>query len=76
MAKNIDVYIYIGKSRSSAYQNGTVDNKPAEVGKTYKLKSDQEQGFIVIAVPRELQRDTEFSFNYWVQAEKIALPEE
>ena len=66
-AKNISVYVYIGRSRNSAYDNGTDENEKAKEGKIFSIGI--EKGFMVVAVPEMYKYETELHFNYWVEAE-------
>ena len=62
----MNVYIYGGKSRFEATESVIYENEQATVGETYSINVDK--GFLVVAYPN-MYKDTEFGFNYWLEAE-------
>lgn len=70
----MNVYIYGGKSRTTATESVIAGNAQASAGATYSI--DVEKGFLVVAYPNE-GVEGEFGFNYWIDAElKPAEPED
>lgn len=58
----MNVYIYGGKSRLTAFENVTANNSQAVMGTPYNISAYR--GFVVVAYPNK-DKDTEFAFNYW-----------
>lgn len=71
--KEMNVYVYAGKSRMAATDSVILGNEQAAVGQTYTI--DASQGFLIVAYPNEDQ-ETEFGFNYWLEAEIKPAPGE
>ena len=68
----MNVYVYGGKTRFSAYENITENNTMAELGKLYNISAYR--GLLVVAYPNA-NKDTEFAFNFWAAYDKIPEPE-
>lgn len=49
-------------------------NGQAAVGQTYTVGVDK--GLLIVAYPNENQQDTEFGFNYWLEASLKPAPGE
>lgn len=64
--QEMNVYLYGGKSRTEATESIITGNSQVTVGDTYSISADK--GFLVVAYPN-LGKDTEFGFNYWLEAE-------
>ena len=69
----MNVYIYGGKTRSSAYVNLTMNNTQAELGTVYNVSAIR--GIVLVAYPNQ-DKETEFAFNFWADAEKVVDPDE
>lgn len=69
----MNVYVYGGKTRKSAYENITVNNTAAELGKVYNISAYR--GLLVVAYPNE-GKDTEFAYNFWAAYDETPQPEE
>lgn len=61
----MNVYLYGGRSRKSAYENITNGNIQATLGLVYNISAYR--GFLIVAYPNK-NVDTEFAFDYWVEA--------
>jgi len=62
----MNVYLYGGKSRFEATESIIDGNNQANVGQTYSIGVDK--GILIVAYPNE-NVDTEFGFEYWLEAE-------
>lgn len=69
----MNVYIYAGKSKMEATESVVLGNEQASVGQTYSVSADK--GFLIVAYPNE-NKQTEFGFNYWLEAEVKPAPVE
>lgn len=65
--KDMNVYIYGGKSRMTATESIIAGNAQASAGATYSIGVDK--GFLVVAYPTEGGAIGEFGFNYWIEAD-------
>lgn len=72
-AKEINLYMYKGDSRRRMKQSVIEENKQAEVDKVYQFSIEEK--ILLIAFPN-LNKDTEFSFNYWISAYKEPVKDE
>lgn len=70
---NMNVYLYGGKSRSSAFENMTVNNTQITLGQVYNISAYR--GLVLVAYPNE-DKETEFAFNFWAKAVKKKEEEE
>merc|ERR1711981_427789 len=59
----MNVYIYVGKTREGATKSLVEGNDQPELNKDYMV--DIDSGILVIAFPNK-DKDTELAFNYWV----------
>ena len=66
----MNVYIYGGKSRQSATEVIVGDNLQPSIDSTYKIPASK--GLLIVAYPNQDKIDTELSFNYWVEADKLS----
>ena len=64
----MNVYIYGGKSRDSAYENITSNNSKVELNQAFNISAYR--GFLIVAYPNK-DVETEFAFNYWVSAKRL-----
>lgn len=64
----MNVYIYGGRSKASAFESVTVNNSQVELGNVYNISAYR--GFVVVAYPNE-NKDTEFAFNYWADVTRV-----
>jgi hypothetical protein len=63
-AKDMNVYLYGGQDRFSAFLPVVENNSPVQPGQTYKI--DSETGFLLVAYPNT-DVDTEFEFTYTLE---------
>ena len=66
----MNVYIYGGKSRQSATEMIVGGNLQPSIDSTYKIPASK--GLLIVAYPNQDKIDTELSFNYWVEADKLS----
>ena len=66
----MNVYIYGGKSRQSATEVIVGGNLQPSIDSTYKIPASK--GLLIVAYPNQDKIDTELSFNYWVEADKLS----
>ena len=69
----MNVYIYGGPSRFEATKSIIPGNEQAEAGVTYEI--GVENGLLIVAYPNE-DMETEFGFNYWLEADLKPEPED
>jgi len=70
---DMNVFVYGGPSKFEAKQSIIPGNEQATVGATYSIGSDS--GLLIVAYP-DLDVNSEFGFNYWLEAELKPTPEE
>jgi len=64
----MNVFIYGGKSRESAYENITSNNSKVELNQAFNISAYR--GFLIVAYPNK-DVETEFAFSYWVSAKRL-----
>ena len=64
-AKQMNVYLYAGKSRFEATESVVENNAPVELDKVYSI--DHNTGFLLVAYPNE-GKATDFEFTYKIAA--------
>lgn len=64
--KDVNVYVYGGRSRHEATENVISGNAQASAGATYSIGVDK--GFLIVAYP-DAGAAGEFGFTYWLEAE-------
>jgi len=69
----MNVYLYAGTSRVDATEPIVAGNEQVEIGTTYKIGAYD--GLLLIAYPNK-DKETEFGFNYWLEAELKPTEEE
>ena len=69
----MNVYLYGGRSRMEATESIIDGNGQAAVGQTYTIGVDK--GVLIVAYPNQYV-DTEFGFNYWLEADLRPAPGE
>jgi len=62
----MNVYLYGGKSRLEATESMISGNNQATIGQTYSI--GVEKGIMIVAYPNE-DKETDFGFEYWLEAE-------
>jgi hypothetical protein len=62
----MNVYLYGGKSRFEATQSMIPGNNQAAVGQSYSI--GVEGGIMIVAYPNE-NKETDFGFEYWLEAD-------
>lgn len=72
--QEMNVYVYGGQSRLTANETIIPGNGQAAVGQTYSVSVGK--GLLIVAYPNENKQNTEFGFNYWLEASLKPAPGE
>ena len=59
----MNVFVYVGNSRTTATEPIIDDNERVQLNKNYTI--DVEKGLLIVAYPKE-DLDADFEFEYWV----------